>query len=212
MREQIQANAGDLEQELAWFAEILDTRFKLYFDQETAYRDVFAIPPPDLSGSDSNYARFVYHYPLSFTERVAVVLGLAPHIRPQLLDVFFLKNKTFDRRFTEFGGVRHGPDGDFVPTGETLAFILAANDLEIRFALQALFDRDHFFVRHHILRLLPSGEDESLLKAPLRLIGRIPGLVHHRSVLPPGFRSQVSCPPDRDPTRLGRSGVASRYL
>ncbi|MFO1430277.1 MAG: ATP-binding protein [Candidatus Competibacteraceae bacterium] len=92
-----------------------------------------------------------------------------PHIRPQLLDVFFLKNKTFDRRFTEFGGVRHGPDGDFVPTGETLAFILAANDLEIRFALQALFDRDHFFVRHHILRLVPSSEDEPLLKAPLRL-------------------------------------------
>ena len=169
MQSRIQANAHDLEQELAWFAQVLDTRFKLYFGQETTYRDVFAIAPPDLSGSDSHYAHFVCHYELAFAERTAVVLALAPHLRPQLLDVFFTKNKQFDRRFTEFGGLSHGPDGDFVPTGETLAFILAANDLEIRFALQALFDRDHYFARHNILRFQPTGEDEPLLKAPLRL-------------------------------------------
>jgi hypothetical protein len=144
----IQANARDLEQELTWFAQVLDTRFKLYFGQETAYQDVFAIPPPDLSESDSHYARFVHHYELPFIERTAVVLALTPHLRPQLLDVFFTKNKTFDRRFTEFGGSRHGPDGDFVPTGATLAFILAGNDLAIRFTLQALFDRDHYFAGH----------------------------------------------------------------
>ena len=27
----LQENAGDLEQELGWFAQLLDTRFKLYF-------------------------------------------------------------------------------------------------------------------------------------------------------------------------------------
>jgi AAA+ superfamily predicted ATPase len=169
MQSWIQANARDLKQELNWFAQVLDTRFKLYFGQETTYRDVFAISPPDLSSSDSHYAHFVHHYDLSFSERIAVMLALTPHLRPQLLDVFFTKNKTFDRRFTEFGGSRHGPDGDFVPTGETLAFILAANDLAIRFTLQSLFDRDHYFARHNILRLQPTGEDEPLLKAPLRL-------------------------------------------
>ncbi len=166
---QLQANARDLEQELAWFTQVLDTRFKLYCDEETAYRDVSEIPLPDLSQSDSRYARFVRHYHLSFSERVAVVLALTPHLRPQLLDVFFTKNKTFDRRFTEFGGLYHGPDGDFTPTGETLAFILAGTDLAIRFTLQGLFDRDHYFASHNILRLQPTGEEQSLLKAPLRL-------------------------------------------
>ena len=106
---------------------------------------------------------------LTFAERTALILSLVPHIRPQLLDVFFTKNQTFDRKFTEFGGVWHGPGGDFVPTGETLAFVLAANDLTIRFGLQALFDREHFFARHNVLRLNPTGPDEPRLKAPLQL-------------------------------------------
>ncbi len=165
----IKKNACDLEQELAWFASVLDTRFKLYFGQDTPIRDVFELAPPDLSQSDSAYGGFVRHYQLSFAERLAVLLGLVPQLRPQLLDVFFTPNKHFDRRFTEFGGWREGPDGDFVPTGETLAFILAGAGLERRFALQALFDPQHFLAQHNVLRLTPREADASRMKAPLRL-------------------------------------------
>ena len=162
-----QQNARDLELELAWFARLLDTRFKLYFGHEAGCRDVCEVAPPDLRASTSAYARFLQRHEVGFAERVALVLGLVPHLRPQLLDVFHTKNSLFDRRFTEFGGVRDA-NGDFVPTGETLAFLLAANDLAGRFAVQALFDRDHFFVQQNILRLAPVG-DEPPLKAPLRL-------------------------------------------
>ncbi|MCG8421917.1 MAG: ATP-binding protein [Proteobacteria bacterium] len=168
--EEIRRNARDLEQELAWFRRILDTRFKLYFDQECEIQDIFELTPPDLSQSESAYARFVRHYQLSFVERVAVVLALVPHIRPQILDVFFTRNHTFDRKFAEFGGIRQGPEGDFWPTGETLAFIVGGADLELRFALQALFDVHHVFVKHNILRLVPlRGEDQPAIKAPLRI-------------------------------------------
>src|SRR6058998_2585171 len=117
----LELNARDLELELAWFGQVLDARFKAYFGEEEAVGDVFAIAPPDLSASESPYARFIQHYAPTFGERLAVVLGLVPHIRPRLLDVFFTKNKTFDRKFTEFGG-KQGPGGEFMPTGETLAF------------------------------------------------------------------------------------------
>ena len=163
----LQQNARDLEQELAWFAQVLDVRFKLYFGLETAYQSVFDIAPPDLGASESPYAGFVRHYQLTFAERAALVLGLVPYVRPQLLDIFFTKNKLFDRKFTEFGGILSST-GDFLPTGETLAFILAGSDLELRFAAQAIFDGDHFFARHNILRLAPAG-DEPLMKAALRL-------------------------------------------
>jgi ATPase family associated with various cellular activities (AAA) len=164
----IQHNARDLEQELAWFAQLLDKRFKRYFGQETEDQDIFDTTPPDLADSESAYAGFVRHYNLSFVERVAIVLSLIPLIRPQLLDIFHTKNKTFDRKFTEFGGIRD-TNGEFVPTGETLAFILATNNLELRFALQALFERSHFFAKHNILRLIPQGRDEPVLKGSLRL-------------------------------------------
>ena len=164
----MQGNARDLEQELNWFARLLDARFKRYFEQDASTPDVFDIVPPDLGESESPYAQFVRHYQLSLSERVALVLSLIPHIRPRLLDIFYVKNKKFDRKFTEFGGVYGGPDGDFTPTGDTLVFLLGGEDLSLRFGLQNLFDGDHFFAKHNILRLNPNG-DEPAMKAPLRL-------------------------------------------
>jgi hypothetical protein len=169
MENEIVANARDIENELAWFAQVLDTRFKLYFGLEAEHEDVFEITPPDLGDSESPYAQLVAHYQLAFAERMALVLALVPHVRPQLLDVFFTRNETFDRRFTEFGGQYRGSAGDFWPTGETLVFILAGNDLEVRFAVQRIFDPRHFFSCHDILRLDPELPGEPPMKAPLRL-------------------------------------------
>ncbi|WP_201494081.1 ATP-binding protein [Rubrivivax sp. A210] len=161
-------NAHDLEQELAWFARLVDARFKLYFGQDAGVASVLEVAPPDLASSASPYAGFLRHYGFSLPERAAVVLALVPQLRPQLLDIFHTRNQTFDRRFTEFGGARDAA-GDFLPTGETLAFLIAGSALEPRFALQSLFDRDHCFARHDILRLLPQGRDEPLLRGTLRL-------------------------------------------
>jgi hypothetical protein len=164
----IQLNARDLELELAWFSQLLDARIKGYFAQEEVVPEIFEIQPPDLSESTSPYASFQRHYQLSIPERIAILLGLVPNVRPRLLDIFFVKNKNFDRKFTEFGGILYGPDGNFVPTGETLAFILGGDDLIVRFSVQTLFDGEHFFARHNILRLSSSG-DEAFMKATLRI-------------------------------------------
>ena len=167
--EKIRLNAHDLELELDWFARVLDARFKLYFDESCDHQDIVEVEPPDLREGASDYASFLRHYQLTFPERLAVVLSLVPHVRPQLLDIFFMRNKTFDRKFTEFGGAKQGAETDFLPSAETLAFLLGGTDLGIRFSVMGLFDPHHFFARHNILRLTPTAPEEPLLKAPLRL-------------------------------------------
>ena len=183
-------NARDLEQELAWLARLIDARFKLYFGHEAAPQSVLEVAPPQLTGSPSAYAAFVRHYELPLAERTAIVLALVPHLRPQLLDIFHTRNKTFDRRFTEFGGVRDA-NGDFTPTGETLAFLLAGADVAGRLAVEALFDRDHYFAKHDLLRLAPQNRDEHFMKAPLRLsddcLGRLTTGHVRRPDLSPDF-------------------------
>jgi len=164
--EMLCANAQDLERELDWFARVLGTRFKLYFGEPSEVGDVLEVSPPNLDGGDSEYARIVTDYSLTFAERLALILALTPHIRPQLLDVFYTRNQTFDRRFTEFGGVAR-PDGTFLPSTETLAFILGGNDLERRFRLQTLFDPAHCFIRDGILAPSPENTDQPLMQAPL---------------------------------------------
>ena len=77
---------------------------------------------------------------MTFDERAILALALVPHVRPQLFDPFLAKNPNIDRGFTEFGGILAGNHGGFWPTVETAAFILAGEDLERRFVVQALFD------------------------------------------------------------------------
>lgn len=164
----IKDNSLVLEQELAWFGQVLDVRFKLYFNNETDYKSINEITPPDLSASKSAYARFICQHQLNFDERMAIVVSLVAQLRPQLFDIFHTKNSLFDRKFTEFGGMLD-TRGDFVPTVETLIFILAGSDLSIRTALLAMFDRNHLFIKHDILRLLPQGKNEPFIKASLKL-------------------------------------------
>ena len=65
----IKQNADSLEIELAWFAQVLETRFSLYFGHECPYESVYDVPPPDLE-DDSEYARLVQSCGMNFDERV----------------------------------------------------------------------------------------------------------------------------------------------
>ncbi len=160
-------NATTLERELSWFTMVIDVRLKIYFGQECEFEDVMDVTPPPLQEDDSVYASIVNHYRMNFMERVMLVLALAPHIRPQLLDVFFTKNTNYDRGFTEFGGIKGNQHGGFLPTGETVMFILGGTDLDKRFSLLYLTDSDHFFFKHNILKMESGSSDEPFLSGAL---------------------------------------------
>lgn len=168
----LELNARDLELELEWFTRIVDARFKHYFGTTAANsgspEHVEAIEPPEFEVPTSPYGYFLEHYDLDLVERLALILALVPYIRPQALDVFSAKNPNIDRRFTELGGVRLGSEGDFWPTGETLAFLMGGANLATRFAVLQRFNPQHVLMQHGILRFAPQG-DESPMKSPLRL-------------------------------------------
>ncbi len=163
------ANAKTLSAELQWLGLVIDTRMKLYWSKPGDYKDIYDIPPADLSNDPSCYARIVNHYNMDFAERLILLLSLAPHIMPHLLDVFFVKNADYDRGFTEFGGIKGQQHAGFLPTGETVAFILAANSLESRFKLLNMFNEQHFFQKFKILKLVNGHSDEPFLSGLLSL-------------------------------------------
>jgi hypothetical protein len=164
-------NALVLERELAWLGRLVDAGIRLYLGQECAVEDVRLLAPPNLAGCESPYASVVSGHRLSFDERAVLSLALAPHIRPRLLDPFLVKNPNFERGFTEFGGVLAGGHSGFWPTVETAAFMLAGENLERRFAVQALFDPAAVLRSECLLQLNDSAAIPSLSTSPL-IIGR----------------------------------------
>lgn len=168
----LENNARDLELDLGWLARIIENRLKHYASTTTGSagkrEDTSVITPPKFANPTSPYADFIAHYGLDTIDRLALILALAPRIRPQVLDALTVKTPNFDRRFTEVGGVHSSVEGEFVPTGETLAFLLGGLDLATRFAVQKRFDTRRVLVEQGILRPVPLL-DEPLMNAPLRI-------------------------------------------
>jgi AAA+ superfamily predicted ATPase len=114
-----------------------------------------AIPPPlpVLHDDDAPFTRFVQHRRLNVDEFVALVTGLAPHVAPQLFDetvqAFFPQGGDFPA----LGGVKGVNHRGFLPTGETVQFLLGGTDLPRRLELQRIFGSEHYLVRERILYL-----------------------------------------------------------
>lgn len=131
-----------LAHELDWLNEALHARVRQYFrldDPAEAAGELPDLPPaPVLPSAATNaFARLVAGEQLGPAERLVLALALAPHLRPHLLDQLFARNSTYDRPFTEFGGLRGKGHAGFLPTGETALFLLAGDDLARRLPYQA---------------------------------------------------------------------------
>ena len=163
------ANAAALERELAWFEEVLHARIGLYFGQPCPHASVEQVTPPDLANDESAYAAVVRECGMGFAERIVLMLALIPHIRPQVLDVLFMRNTNLERDFTEFGGWKGRIHGGFLPTCETVFFVLAGTDLARRFEVQSLFGPDHFFQHRGVLRLVCDAPGEPSSTAALAI-------------------------------------------
>ncbi len=169
MVEQLRQNAVALEGELLWLSQLIDARLALHFNQDSEVGHLSAIEPPPVN-SQSSYGAFLLKYHLlDWRERAAIALALAPHLRPRLLDVFFTKNQRFDREFSEFGGLQNSSHSGFLPTGETLLFLLAGMDLTERLIAGVLFHEDHPFRKFSLLYMAPPKSNEPPYSGALQI-------------------------------------------
>jgi len=196
----IAQNAGALEREVAWFERVLDARLALHFEQPAKVGDVREIPPPKLGKDRSEYSRIVRECEMGFEERLVFILALLPHVRPQALDTLFVRNQNLDRGFAEFGGRRGSAHGGFLPTLETAAFLLAGEDLDLRFRLISLFEGDHVLARNQILKVTPPAEGEPFFSAALGVNVDTLNRVTSGSAHKPDF--SVTFPAKRTTTQL----------
>jgi hypothetical protein len=166
------ANARVLAAEIDWFRAVLDLRLRLHAGESADLADPLdCLPPPELPKVEPAppYAAVVADAGLDGAERLVLMLALLPHLKPDALDLFFLQNRSLERRFTEFGGVPGVAHGGLLPTGETALFLLGGDDLERRLAHRRLLHPDHPLFRRGILRLESRHPGEPVLASLLQL-------------------------------------------
>ncbi len=157
-----------IERELDWLSKMINHRIADYFQQTTR----FDLPEaPDLTNDQSFYASTLRRLAIDETSRMLLVITLAPHIRPSVLDVFFTRNAKLERGYAEFGGIKGDKYSGFIPTGETAAFIIAGSDLKKRFQLQQCLSDDHILSRQDLVTIGISNQFEPVWSGEL-IIGK----------------------------------------
>jgi len=165
----LELNAKTLEAEIEWLGLVIKTRMDLRFGKQCDYTSVYEVKTPLLDDDNSFYARIVKHCGFGFKERIVLALSLAPHVKPQVLDRFFLKNKMYDRVYTEFGGLKGRYHSGFLPTGETAAFLIAGNSIEERIRVVDIFKPEHIFYKNNILKLNLNQGQEPLFSSGIEI-------------------------------------------
>ncbi|WP_130735393.1 ATP-binding protein [Flavobacterium sp. J27] len=140
-------------EELEWLEQVIQQAICSYLMQEGYENDWLDIPIPDISENDTPYAKMVQEWNLNTLERLTIALCLAPHLKPEILDTFFGKNGIYDRGFTEFGGVINQNHSGFLPTGQTLVFIISATHPELRHEIHKIINKENKLFKEGVLQL-----------------------------------------------------------
>jgi DNA polymerase III delta prime subunit len=135
---------------LDYLQQIIKGRLTAHFTPATAFSaSSVALPAPD--PDDSPLTQFISDHNLSYAEIITLLAAFAPHVDPVFFDDIIQNSIPGQGDFPQFGGLRGRNHRGFLPTAETVLFILSGNDLQKRFAFEELFSNDHLFSKQNVL-------------------------------------------------------------
>ncbi len=154
---------------LTFLNQNIQTRLAQYFNVDRPFTAIEDVPLPDISAGKDPLSIFIKMNALNRAELITLLVALVPHVQPDFFDTII--HTFFDKPtdFPQIGGVRGKQFRGFIPTAETVLFILSGSDLEKRFQIQKLFDEDHFFNRKQVLWIDEPLDGEPTMSGKLKM-------------------------------------------
>lgn len=178
------ASASSLFQSLNFLRGVVQNRLNQYFGRTAT----FVQPPFTFTDDRSAFARFVTERNLKVEELIVLLLGIAPHVHPDLFSDLILEYLPKGGNLPIFGGIR-GANGGFHPTGETALFVLAGIDIDRRLTTQQVFSDNHFFARERVLTLETDHDSNPDMSGRLLLSREYADLLLRGEIWKPRFGS-----------------------
>ncbi|MGK7955397.1 MAG: ATP-binding protein [Crocosphaera sp.] len=157
-------NLKSLETALLYLADVIHWRLSGYFGDN---QDQMPMPPNDWLTIDSPLSQFIRDHHLDIIEQLALLIALAPHLQPNFFDQTITHQLPQAGEYPQLGGWRGKSHRGFLPTGETVLFLLGGDNFSDRFDLQRLFQEEHLFFRQQVLYLDLAPEGEPLMSGKL---------------------------------------------
>ncbi len=108
------------------------------------------IQPPSLE-SGTYYSDFILDNNINGIERGILLIALASYLKPKIFDPLLelaLNEKLFD---TRLGGIISNNQNTFIPTGETVIFLLTNDSIAERLIILDILENNHWFFEQQIL-------------------------------------------------------------
>ena len=121
------------------------------------------------------------------TESIIILIALVPHVLPNFFDEIIKEVFPEGGEIPELGGIRLDNHRGMLPTGETIQYILAKEDINYRLEIQDLFSPNHWFFKENILFLGDVKEGEPLMSGRIILQSEMVHLLFFGEKLKPKF-------------------------
>ncbi|THH39401.1 ATP-binding protein [Neolewinella litorea] len=146
----------NLEAAMGYLQRLISARLEVHLGKS----ETVSVTAPVFRPDDSAFSHFLEEHKPTYQEYVAILLALAPQVRPDFFDELLPSHIAMGDHFPAFGGFRGKQCRGILPTGETLQFVLAGNNLAERIAVLHLLRDDHWLVRSGFLLLHPPPPGE----------------------------------------------------
>jgi len=168
---------------LGYLQQVIQGRLTEHFTPGTNF-SVDSIQLPANGSDQTPLPTFIRNNNLTPSEIIMLLVAFAPHVDPVFFDELIQTHLPAQGDFPQFGGVRGRNHRGFLPTAETVLFILAGDDLEKRFEYLNLFEKDHKLATLTVLSIEDalSGEPQfsgRLIMAPEYIELFISGRISH---------------------------------
>ena len=124
-------------------------------------------PANELLTAETSLSYFIRRHQLDTAEQLTLLMALVPHLQPDFFDQSITAQLPQAGDYPQIGGWRGKAHRGFLPTGETVLFILGGNQFSERLRLQQMFSEEHIFARERLLYLDPPAEGEPFMSGKL---------------------------------------------